>query len=143
MRPKIDMNKLKHLPTAEDMFVEEYGAKGTVSREEFDAKSRAWYYAEVLKNARKSAGITQQQLADKIGKKREYVAMLEKGETDMQLSTFIMMSEAVGLKFALTYWPFRNDKSEVIRYTDTNQQIRAPHTLRDALFFVCLSQAYA
>ena len=41
------------------------------------------YYAEVLKNARKSAGITQQQLADKIGKKREYVAMLEKGETDM------------------------------------------------------------
>ena len=49
------------------------------------------------------AGIPQQQLADKIGKKREYVAMLEKGETDMQLSTFIMMSEAVGLKFALTY----------------------------------------
>jgi hypothetical protein len=30
--------------------------------------------------------------------------MLEKGETDMQLSTFIMISEAVGLKFALTYW---------------------------------------
>ena len=52
------------------------------------------------------AGIPQYQLADKIGKKREYVAMLEKGETDMQLSTFIMMSEAVGLKFALTYWPF-------------------------------------
>ena len=103
MRPKIDMDKIKHLPTAEDMFANEYGAKGTVARDEFDAKSRAWYYAEVLKNARKSAGITQQQLADKIGKKREYVAMLEKGETDMQLSTFIMISEAVGLKFALTY----------------------------------------
>ena len=49
MRPKIDINKLKHLPTAEDMFVDEYGAKGTASRDEFDAKSRAWYYAEVLK----------------------------------------------------------------------------------------------
>ena len=103
MRRKIDLGKLQHLPTAEDMFVEEYGEKGTISRDEFDAKSRAWYYAEVLKNARKSAGITQQQLAVKIGKKREYVAMLEKGETDMQLSTFIMISEAVGLKFALTY----------------------------------------
>lgn len=68
MRPKIDINKLKQLPTTEDMFVKEYGAKGSVSRDEFDAKSRAWYYAEVLKNARKSAGITQQQLADKIGK---------------------------------------------------------------------------
>ena len=62
----VDINKLKHLPTTEDMFVDEYGAKGTVSRDEFDAKSRAWYYAEVLKNARKSVGITQQQLADKI-----------------------------------------------------------------------------
>ena len=56
-----------------------------------------------VEKARKSAGITQQQLADKIGKKREDVAMLEKGETDMQLSTFIMISEALGLKFVLTY----------------------------------------
>lgn len=97
------MNKLKELPTTEDLISKEYGAKGTVSREEFDAKSRAWYYAEILKNARKQAGITQQQLADRIGKKREYVAMLEKGETDMQLSTFLMISEAVGLRFTLTY----------------------------------------
>ncbi len=103
MRRNIDIEKLKHLPTTEQMFEEEYGARGTASREEFDAKSRAWYYAEVLKNARKAAGITQQQLAEKIGKKREYIAMLEKGETDMQLSTFLMISEAVGLKFALTY----------------------------------------
>ena len=103
MRPKISIDKLKHLPTTEDLLVEEYGVKGTASRDEFDAKSRAWYYAEVLKNARKAAGITQQQLADKIGKKREYIALLEKGETDMQLSTFLMISEAVGLKLALTY----------------------------------------
>lgn len=103
MRPKLDINKLKTLPTVEDLFEKDYGMKGSVKRDEFDAKSRAWYYAEVLKNARKTAGITQKQLAEKIGKKREYVAMLEKGETDMQLSTFIMISEAVGLKFALTY----------------------------------------
>ena len=44
MRPKIDINTLKHLPTAEDMIVEEYGAKGTASREEFDAKARAVYF---------------------------------------------------------------------------------------------------
>lgn len=103
MKNKIDKNTLASLPTVEDMFVSEHGEKGTLSREEFDAKSKAWYYAEVLKNARKAAGITQKQLAEKIGKKREYIAMLEKGETDMQLSTFIMLSEAVGLKFALTY----------------------------------------
>lgn len=91
------------MPTVEDLLTTEHGERGTLSREEFDAKSRARYYAEVLKNARKAAGITQKQLAEKNRKKREYIAMLEKGETDMQLSTFIMISDAVGLKFALTY----------------------------------------
>lgn len=103
MKNKINKDKLAKLPTVEELLMAKYGEKGTLSREEFDAKSRAWYYAEVLKNARKAAGITQKQLAEKIGKKREYIAMLEKGETDMQLSTFIMISDAVGLKFALTY----------------------------------------
>lgn len=103
MRPDVNIRKIKELPTAEEMLEKEYGSKGTPSREEFDAKSKAWYYAEVLKDARKSAGITQQQLADLIGRKREYIAMLEKGETDMQLSTFIRITEALGLKLSLTY----------------------------------------
>ena len=30
-------------------------------------------------------------------------ALIERGETDMQLSTFIMISEAVGLQFSLTF----------------------------------------
>lgn len=98
----IDQDKLRALPTVEDLLAEKYGEKGSGTRDAFDAKALAWYYAEVLKDARKSAGLTQQQLADRIGKKREYVAMLEKGETDMQLSTFIMMSEALGLKLTLT-----------------------------------------
>ena len=102
MRKKIDIEKIQKLSTTEDMFHQEYGPKGTARREEFEAKARAWYYAEVLRDARKAAGMTQQQLADKIGKKREYVALLEKGETDMQLSTFLMISDAVGLKFELT-----------------------------------------
>ncbi len=103
MKTKIDIDKVKRLPTVEDLFEKEYGKKGAPLRDEFDAKSRAWYYAEILKNARKTSGLTQQQLADRIGKKREYVALLEKGETDMQLSTFIMITEAVGLKIILTY----------------------------------------
>lgn len=103
MRKDIDFKKFKNLPAVNDMLDEKYGKPGTVTRDAFEAKAKAWYYAEVLKDARKSAGITQQELADKIGKKREYIASLEKGETDMQLSTFILISEAVGLKFALTY----------------------------------------
>lgn len=103
MARKINLEKIDQLPTFEDTLEKKYGAKGSIERTEFEAKARSWYYSEVLKNARKSTGITQKQLADMIGKKREYIAMLEKGETDMQLSTFIMISEAVGLKFGLTY----------------------------------------
>ena len=63
----------------------------------------ATHPGEMIKDELKERKMTQKQLAEKIGKKREYIAMLEKGETDMQLSTFIMISDAVGLKFALTY----------------------------------------
>ncbi len=101
MRKKIDIEKLQKLSSVEEMLEGEYGSNGTTSRETFNAKAKAWYYAEVLREARKAAGMTQQQLADIIGKKREYIALLEKGETDMQLSTFLMITDAVGLNFGL------------------------------------------
>jgi DNA-binding XRE family transcriptional regulator len=98
---KINTNKLAQMDTANEMLDEKYGKMGSTSRDEFEAKAKAWYYAEVLKDARKKAGITQQQMADRIGKKREYVSLIEKGKTDMQLSTFLLMTEAVGLKVVL------------------------------------------
>ena len=103
MRAKIDILRIKQLQTVNNDLDVRYGKAGTRSRDEFDAKAKAWYYAECLKDARKKAGMTQQDVADIIGKKRSYVALIERGETDMQLSTFIMMSEAVGLRVALTY----------------------------------------
>jgi len=93
--------KLAKLRSASELFDERYGVQGTQSRAEFESKALSWYYGEVLRNKRKELRITQQQLAQKIGKKREYVALLEKGETDMQLSTFFNISQALGLRFAL------------------------------------------
>jgi len=78
-----------------------YGKPGTSEREAFEAEAKAYYYAEILKDARKQAGMTQQELADRIGKKRSYISLIERGQTDMQLSTFIQMSEALGLRFSL------------------------------------------
>ena len=45
----------------------------------YDAKAKAWYYAELLKDERKKQNITQKSLAERIGKKREYISALEKG----------------------------------------------------------------
>ena len=67
----------------------------------YDAKAKAWYYAELLKDERKKQNITQKALAERIGKKREYISALEKGQTDMQLSTFFKIADALGLRFSL------------------------------------------
>ena len=98
---KLNKEKLAKLKTFENLLESEYGKPGTPEREEFEALAKSWYYAELLKDERKRQKLTQQQLADRIGKKREYIAALEKGKTDMQLSTFILMSKALGLNFSL------------------------------------------
>lgn len=59
--------------------------------------------AEVLRNRRKELNLTQEELAEKVGKKRTYIARIEKGKTDMQLSSFISISQALGIKLKTEY----------------------------------------
>ena len=75
---KINEEKLARLHTADEILEKEYGAPGTPSRDAFEARAKAWYYAELLKEERKRQKLTQQQLADKIGKKREYISTIER-----------------------------------------------------------------
>lgn len=60
-------------------------------------------FAEILRNRRKELNLTQEELAKKVGKKRAYIARIEKGETDMQLSSFISISQALGIKLKTEY----------------------------------------
>ena len=86
---------------AEEILSSQVGAEGTKEREEFDAKAMVWYYGEILKSRRKQIGLTQQQLADNLGRERTYISRIEKGETDMQLSTFLRIAHSLGMKLAL------------------------------------------
>ena len=98
---KISDEKWAKMPKMEDKLAEKYGAEGSPERKEFQAKAEAWYYAELLRNERKRQKLTQQQLGERIGKKREYISSLEQGKTDMQLSTFMLIANALGLRFSL------------------------------------------
>ncbi|MDR2010542.1 MAG: helix-turn-helix domain-containing protein [Bacteroidales bacterium] len=98
---KFDENKLAKLHSINDMLDKEYGKYNTESRQEFHEKAIAWYYGEILRERRKELKLTQQQLAEKVGKERSYIARIEKGETDMQISSLIRIAEALGLKFSL------------------------------------------
>lgn len=98
---KIDEKKLAKLQTASQHFDEKYGPVGSPGREEFEAKAMAWYYTELLRDERKRQKLTQQQLGERIGKKRGYISALENGKTEMQLSTFILIANALGVSYAL------------------------------------------
>lgn len=98
---KIREDKLKELKTVDQLFDDKYGPEDSPSRNEFEARAKSYYYAELLKEQRKQQKMTQQQLADKIGKKREFISNIERGNSDMQLSTFMLISNALGLRFSL------------------------------------------
>lgn len=86
---------------AEDVLAPEIGAIGSEERKEFDAKAWAWYYGEVIRERRKELGITQKDLAEKIGRERTYINRIEKGETDLQLSSFLRLTNALGIRIRL------------------------------------------
>ena len=46
MRNEINLENLASLPTIEELLTADHGERGILSREEVDAKSRVWYYAE-------------------------------------------------------------------------------------------------
>lgn len=101
-RPTINWEKVKNeTHSANDYLAEKHGKPGTPEREEFSAKALAYYYGELIKETRKEQKLTQQELADRIGKERAYIAKIEQGKTDLQLSNFTQIINALGLKMQL------------------------------------------
>jgi ribosome-binding protein aMBF1 (putative translation factor) len=99
---QLNQQKLTELHSYDDLLNKKYGERGTPARTVFEEKALAYYYGEILKERRKELKLTQQELADKIGKERSYIAHIERGETDMQLSSLLKISNALGLRLSLS-----------------------------------------
>ena len=80
----------------------EFGNVGTAEREEFDKETEAFCLAQTLKEERKRAGLTQEELAEKIGTKKTYISRIENGKADIQLSTLFRIFEGLGKKVSVT-----------------------------------------
>jgi len=87
---------MKNLIDFEDLLKEKYGEKGTPSRNKFDADSLAFRLGVMLKEARKEANVTQEELAEKTGTKKSYISRIERGQSDIQISTYYKLIE-IGL----------------------------------------------
>lgn len=79
----------------------ELGPKGSAGRKAAEDKAWEEYNAQILLDARKNAGLTQQELAERIGADKGYISRLERGLTIPTVSTLYRIAAAMGLAVEL------------------------------------------
>lgn len=89
----MESNKMKNITDFEDLLKDKYGKKGTLARDIYEADSLAFRLGVMLKDARQKAKITQRQLAERTGTKKSYISRIEKGKSDIQVSTYQRLIE--------------------------------------------------
>jgi ribosome-binding protein aMBF1 (putative translation factor) len=91
---KLDPQKLAKLPTYNQQLNEKYGEPGSDERNQF--------YEESLER-RRELKLTQKQVAEKLGKEQSYIARVESGKADIQLSSFFRIAAILGVQFVPTF----------------------------------------
>ncbi len=89
---KIDNNN-SEISTFNEHMEARYGLLGSKKRTEFEIKAKAFAIGEIIRDERKLAKMTQEQLADKTGTKKSFISRIENGHSDIQLSTLYRLIE--------------------------------------------------
>jgi ribosome-binding protein aMBF1 (putative translation factor) len=84
---------MNNITTFDEHLDQRYGKIGTEKRTEFEIKAKAFAIGEILREARKQAHLTQEELAKKTGTKKSFISRIENGHSDIQLSTLYRLVE--------------------------------------------------
>jgi len=84
---------MKDIVTFDEHLDQRYGKIGTKKRTEFEIKAKSYAIGEILRDARKNAQMTQEDLAQKTGTKKSFISRIENGHSDIQLSTLYRLVE--------------------------------------------------
>lgn len=95
----LDETKLAQLPTTNQLLDEKFGVDGSESRDAFNDKAIAWYYGSLLRERRRELKLTQREVAERIGREQTYIARVERGKADIQLSSFFRIAAVLGIQF--------------------------------------------
>ena len=79
---------MEKLTSFEEHLDRRYGARGSSKREEYEAQSLAFRIGEMLKDERRRAQLTQEELAEKTGTKKSYISRIEKGKAIFSFPLF-------------------------------------------------------
>jgi len=94
---------MKNITTFDAHLDSRYGKIGSKKRTEFEIKAKAFAIGEILREARKEAKMTQEELAKKTGTKKSFISRIENGHSDIQLTTLYRIVEiGFGRKINLT-----------------------------------------
>ena len=77
-----------------------YGNPGTPQREAFRREAYAYCVGTIIHDARKSEGMTQQELAEKVGTKKSYISRIETGSVEPSAGLFLSILNILGLTIA-------------------------------------------
>jgi DNA-binding XRE family transcriptional regulator len=98
------MKDYKGIKTFDELIEKEHGKIGTDSRNEYEEGAQMFIVGEMLKEARREANLTQEQLAIKAGTKKSYISKIENAKGNIQLSTLIRIFEkGLNRKIGLTF----------------------------------------
>jgi DNA-binding Xre family transcriptional regulator len=73
--------------TLEQFKDKHYGKRGTASRDELEAGYESFKIGVLIHEARLEKGLTQQELAEKVGTTKSYISKLENNVKEVRLST--------------------------------------------------------
>ncbi len=82
------MKKAKNNLTTLDQFIDKHaGKRGTAKREELEAGYEIFKVGALLHEARLAKGLTQEELANKVGKTKSYISKIENDIKEVRIST--------------------------------------------------------
>ena len=92
---------MRKASNVKELIAQRYGKEGSEEREQFREQAFSFYFGEIIKSRRKELKMSQEHLAQKVGKKRPYISRVESGE-DIRLSNFALLAHALGLSVEVT-----------------------------------------
>ena len=75
------------MKSLDQFIIEEYGPEGTPKRDSFEKWYEAFKLGFIIQQARLKKGMTQEELAQKIGTNKGYISKIENNLKEVRLST--------------------------------------------------------
>jgi len=79
--------KNKNLTTLEEFKEKNYGKRGTKKRDELEAGYESFKMGALIHDTRLEMGMTQEQLAEKVGTTKSYISKIENNIKEARIST--------------------------------------------------------